>query len=65
MGRQPAEIPLSVESLRMWAGMNQEVGAETGFRSSGIIYLCESQKDLGLSMVPRRLRRSGFSIPPR
>jgi glycine/D-amino acid oxidase-like deaminating enzyme len=46
MGRDPAEIPLSIESLRMWAGMNLEVGAETGFRNSGIIYLCESQKDL-------------------
>ena len=46
MGRDPAEIPLSIESLRMWAGMNQDVGAETGFRSSGIIYLCESQRDL-------------------
>jgi glycine/D-amino acid oxidase-like deaminating enzyme len=27
MGRDPAEIPLSIESLRMWAGLNQEVGA--------------------------------------
>ena len=46
MGRDPAEIPLSIESLRMWAGMNLEVGAETGFRNSGIVYLCETQKDL-------------------
>src|SRR5580658_1265871 len=46
MGRDPAEIPLSIESLRMWAGMNQEVGAETGFRNSGIIYLCENQSDI-------------------
>jgi glycine/D-amino acid oxidase-like deaminating enzyme len=46
MGRDSAEIPLSIESLRMWAAMNQEVGAETGFRSSGIIYLCESRKDV-------------------
>ena len=46
MGRDPAEIPLSQESLRLWASMNQEVGAETGFRNSGIIYLCESQGDV-------------------
>jgi glycine/D-amino acid oxidase-like deaminating enzyme len=46
MGRDPAEIPLSIESLRMWAAMNLEVGAETGFRNSGIVYLCETQKDL-------------------
>jgi glycine/D-amino acid oxidase-like deaminating enzyme len=46
MGRDPAEIPLSIESLRLWAGMNDDVGAETGFRRSGIIYLCETQRDL-------------------
>jgi glycine/D-amino acid oxidase-like deaminating enzyme len=28
MGRDPAEIPLSIESLRMWAGMNLEVGGD-------------------------------------
>src|ERR1700683_3139267 len=46
MGRDPAEIPLAIESLRLWAGMNQEVGAETGFRNAGILYLCESQRDV-------------------
>src|SRR5580704_4326769 len=46
MGRDPAEIPLSIESLRMWDGMNEEIGAETGFRRAGIIYLCKSHKDV-------------------
>ena len=46
MGRDPAEIPLAIESLRLWEGMNQAVGAETGFRKTGIIYLCESQHDI-------------------
>jgi glycine/D-amino acid oxidase-like deaminating enzyme len=46
MGRDPVEIPLSIESLRLWAGMNADVGAETGFRRSGIVYLCETEKDL-------------------
>jgi glycine/D-amino acid oxidase-like deaminating enzyme len=46
MGRDPAEIPLAIESLRLWGEMNQTVGAETGFRRSGIIYLCESEKDI-------------------
>src|SRR6516225_7721770 len=31
MGRDPREIPLIVESLRLWQGMNERVGAETGF----------------------------------
>jgi glycine/D-amino acid oxidase-like deaminating enzyme len=46
MGRDPAEIPLAIESLRLWGEMNQTVGAETGFRRSGIIYLCENEKDI-------------------
>ena len=46
MGRDLAEIPLSVESLRMWGTMNEDVGAETGFRRTGIVYLCETRKDV-------------------
>jgi glycine/D-amino acid oxidase-like deaminating enzyme len=42
MGRDVAEIPLAIESLRLWARMNDEVGAETGFRKAGIVYLCET-----------------------
>ena len=43
MGRDEGEMPLAIESLRLWERMNQEVGAETGFRKAGIVYLCESQ----------------------
>lgn len=46
MGRDPAEVPLSVESLRLWEGMNARVGAETGYRRAGIVYVCDTPKDL-------------------
>ncbi len=46
MGRDPREIPLIVESLRLWQGMNERVGAETGFRQSGIMYLAETAAEL-------------------
>src|SRR3954452_21796860 len=36
MGRDPRELPLAMEALRLWAEMNSLVGAETGFRRSGI-----------------------------
>jgi glycine/D-amino acid oxidase-like deaminating enzyme len=39
MGRDPRELPLIVESLRLWEGMNARVEAETGFRQCGIMYL--------------------------
>jgi glycine/D-amino acid oxidase-like deaminating enzyme len=46
MKRDPREIPLIIESLRLWQGMNAMVGAETGFRQSGIMYLCASSDEL-------------------
>src|SRR6266699_2365262 len=47
MGGDPREIPLIVESLRLWQGMNMLVEAETGFRQPGIMYLAETQAELG------------------
>src|SRR6516165_6981119 len=47
MGRDPREIPLIIESLRLWQGMNERVAAETGFRQSGIMYLAETAVELG------------------
>src|SRR5665213_3250195 len=46
MGRDPREIPLAIEALRLWGGMNDTIEAETGFRRCGIIYLCKTQDDL-------------------
>lgn len=46
MGRDPAEIPLAIEALRLWAEMDTLVGAETGFRQCGIIYLCKTNTEL-------------------
>jgi glycine/D-amino acid oxidase-like deaminating enzyme len=47
MVRDPRELPLVIESLRLWQGMNEMVEAETGFRTSGIMYLAETPADLG------------------
>src|SRR3954465_5926414 len=46
MARDPREIPLIIESLRLWERMNETVEAETGFRTSGIMYLGEGAEDL-------------------
>jgi len=45
MGRDLAEVPLAVESLRLWQGMNARTNAETGFRQTGIVYLCGTAKE--------------------
>jgi glycine/D-amino acid oxidase-like deaminating enzyme len=44
--RDPREIPLIVESLRMWERMNETVDAETGFRTTGIMFAAETEADL-------------------
>src|SRR5512146_2959425 len=46
MVRDPREIPLVIESLRLWQGMNAAVEAETGFRTCGIMYLSETPEEL-------------------
>ncbi len=46
MGRDPAELPLGLVSLRLWSEMNTITGSETGWRRCGISYLCETQAEL-------------------
>ncbi len=46
MGRDPREIPLIKVSLDLWRGMNARIGAETGYRTCGIVYLSETEKDM-------------------
>ncbi|HEX3401064.1 MAG TPA: FAD-binding oxidoreductase [Acetobacteraceae bacterium] len=46
MGRDAREIPLAIESLHLWRGMNQRINRDTGFRQPGIAYLCETEKEV-------------------
>jgi glycine/D-amino acid oxidase-like deaminating enzyme len=46
MGRDPRELPLAIEALRLWPEMNSLIGAETGFRRSGIAYLCRTGDEI-------------------
>ncbi len=46
MGRDPKEIPLGLESLKLWRRMNEITGAETGFRQCGIVYTCDTPKEV-------------------
>ena len=46
MGRDPAEIPLAMESLRLWRDMNRRTSRETGFRQSGVMYLLQNESEI-------------------
>ncbi len=46
MGRDPGEIPMALESQRMWEGMAARIGADVGFTRSGIVYVADTEADL-------------------
>ena len=50
-GRDPREIPLIIESLRLWEGLNREISDETGFRTTGNIALSLSEGDMARRMA--------------
>lgn len=46
MGRDASEIPLGLESMRLWAEMDRMVGGETGLTRSGIVYVADTPAKL-------------------
>jgi glycine/D-amino acid oxidase-like deaminating enzyme len=46
MGRDRREVPLIQESLRIWRRLDTMVEADLGFRACGILFVCESQKEM-------------------
>ncbi|HEY0213538.1 MAG TPA: FAD-binding oxidoreductase [Paenirhodobacter sp.] len=62
LGRDEAEIPLSIAARDLWQGMNARIGAETGFRTTGISYLCHDRADLdNWGMWQAKGRAAGIS----
>ncbi len=45
-GRAPEEVPLVMESLRIWRGIEQEIGENVGFHQGGVIYTAKSERDI-------------------
>lgn len=45
-GRDPKELPLIMESMRLWRGMDRDIGADTGFVQAGVIYVARTERDL-------------------
>lgn len=46
LGRHPAEVPLSVESLEMWHDIEALVGSDCGFEPSGQVKIAESDAEM-------------------
>ncbi|MAY87999.1 MAG: D-amino-acid oxidase [Pseudooceanicola sp.] len=44
--RDPREIPLMIESIRLWHGLEPRTGQRTGYRASGILFGCRSEREV-------------------
>jgi glycine/D-amino acid oxidase-like deaminating enzyme len=45
-GRDPAELPIMVESLRIWKSLAQDLGQGLGFRQTGVMYLARTEAEI-------------------
>ena len=45
-GRDEREMPMIVESLRIWRGLPEEIGEDVGYRERGILYLVDKDRQL-------------------
>jgi glycine/D-amino acid oxidase-like deaminating enzyme len=45
-GRDQAEVPLALESLRQWDRMSQRVSGDVGFQRAGACYLCDTPAEV-------------------
>ncbi len=48
-GRDPAEMPMVMDSLRLWRGLKQETGEDLGFVEGGSLHLARNQAELEAS----------------
>lgn len=42
--RDPREVPLMAEALRIWAGLDLRIQRDTGYRRSGIVFTCADDR---------------------
>ena len=42
-GRDTREMPMIVESLRLWRGLEAEIGEDVGFREQGVLFAIEQR----------------------
>ena len=43
--RDPREVPLMAEALRLWNNLDKRVEADTGYKRAGIIFTCATDRD--------------------
>lgn len=46
--RDQLELPLMCHSMRLWAGLAEEINTDVGFRRNGLIYVTRDSKELAI-----------------
>lgn len=44
--RDPREVPLMAEALRIWPGMNERLGRDVGYNRAGITFTCLTDREV-------------------
>ena len=58
-GRDPRELPLALEAIRLWESLEQDLGASVHYRRGGNLRLIESEADLAVIEQQVAAERSG------
>lgn len=45
-GRDPAELPIMIEAMRLWEALYQDIGEDIGLRRTGVTYLANDEASL-------------------
>ncbi len=45
--RDPREVPLMAESIRIWSDLDRRTGRETGYTRAGIVFTCPTDEEVG------------------
>jgi len=45
-GRDPREVPMMIESLRIWRSLAEDIGEDVGFTAGGCLYPARTEKEL-------------------
>lgn len=46
MGRDPLEMPLTIQSLNLWRTLKNRFGIEAGYKETGIVYVCKKDWEI-------------------
>ena len=61
--RHPAELPLAMEAIRIWAAMKEELDCDTGYRRCGNITYAHSPEKLeGYRKTAEREKSAGLDV---